>query len=67
VVSNDNARKDYRARADPDVIFDNDWCGWRHHLTLSLFHPMLVPVHDKRVMTQQTVAADLDFFVCRNR
>jgi hypothetical protein len=28
---------------------------------------MLVPVHYKRVMTQQAVAADPNFFVCRNR
>jgi hypothetical protein len=65
VVSNEKAGKDYHARADPHVIFDDNWCGRRRHLTL--FHAMLVPVHDKRVMTQQTVAADLDLFVCRNR
>jgi hypothetical protein len=65
VVSNENAGKDYHTRADPHVIFDDYLCRWRHHLTL--VHAMLVPVHDKRVMTQQTVAADLDLFVCRNR
>jgi hypothetical protein len=65
VVSNENAGKDYHVRADPHVIFDDYLCGWRHHLTL--VHAMLVPVHDKQVMTQQTVAADLDLFVCRNR
>ena len=65
VVSDENAGKDYRARADPHVIFDNNWCGWRHHLTL--FDTMLVSVQDKRVMTQQTVAADFDLVVCRNR
>jgi hypothetical protein len=32
-----------------------------------VFHAMLVPVHYKRVMTQQAVAADPNFFVCRNR
>jgi hypothetical protein len=49
VVSNENAGKDYRARADPQVIFDDNSFGWRRHL--ALFHAMLVPVHDKRVMT----------------
>jgi hypothetical protein len=65
VVSNENAGKDYHTRADPHVIFDDYLCRWRHYLTL--VHAMLVPVYDKRVMTQQTVAADLDLFVCRNR
>ena len=65
VVSDAKAGKDYRARADPHVIFDDNWCGWWHHLTL--FDTMLVSVQDKRVMTQQTVAADFDLVVCRNR
>jgi hypothetical protein len=47
------------------VIFDDNWCGWRRYLTL--FDTMLVPINDKQVMTQQTVAADFDLFVCRNR
>jgi len=65
VASNANSGKDYRVRADPHVIFDDNWCGWRRYLTL--FDAMLVPIDDKQVMTQQTVAADLDLFVCRNR
>jgi hypothetical protein len=65
VASDANSRKDYRVRADPHVIFDDNWCGWRHYLTL--FDAMLVPIDDKQVMTQQTVAANLDLFVCRNR
>ena len=64
-VSDAKAGKDYHVRADPDVIFDGNWCRWRRHLTL--FYTMLVPVYDKRMMTQQTMAADLDLFVCRNR
>jgi hypothetical protein len=47
------------------VIFNNDRrCG---RSQLALFHAMLVPVHDERVMTQQTMAADFDMLVCRNR
>ena len=65
VASNANSGKDYRVRADPHVIFDDNWCGWRRYLTL--FDAMLVPIDDKQVMTQQTVAADFDLFVCRNR
>jgi hypothetical protein len=65
VASNANSGKDYRVRADPHVIFDDNWCSWRRYLTL--FDAMLVPIDDKQVMTQQTVAADLDLFVCRNR
>jgi hypothetical protein len=64
VVSNGDAGKDDHVRADPHVILNGNVCGRRRDLTL--FHAMLVPVHDKRVMTQQTVAADLDLFVCRN-
>jgi hypothetical protein len=65
VASNANSGKDYRVRADPHVIFDDNWCGRRRYLTL--FDAMLVPIDDKQVMTQQTVAADVDLFVCRNR
>jgi hypothetical protein len=65
VASNANSGKDYRVRADPHVIFDDNWCGWRRYLTL--FDAMLVPIDDKQVMTEQTVAADVDLFVCRNR
>jgi hypothetical protein len=65
VASNANSGKDYRVRADPHVIFDDNWCGWRRYLTL--FDAMLVPIDDKQAMTQQTMAADLDLFVCRNR
>jgi hypothetical protein len=65
VVSNANSGKDCRVRADPHVVFDDNWCGWRRYLTL--FDAMLVPIDDKQVVTQQTVAADPDFFVCRNR
>jgi hypothetical protein len=65
VASNANSGEDYRVRADPHVIFDDNWCGWRRYLTL--FDAILVPIDDKQVMTQQTVAADADFFVCRNR
>jgi hypothetical protein len=65
VASNANSGKDYRVRADPHVVFDDNWCGWRRYLTL--FDAKLVPIDDKQVMTQQTVAADLDLFVCRNR
>ena len=49
VASNANSGKDYRVRADPHVIFDDNWCGWRRNLTL--FDAMLVPVDDKQVMT----------------
>ena len=31
-------------RADPHVIFDDNWCGWRRYLTL--FDAMLVPIDD---------------------
>jgi hypothetical protein len=64
VASNANSGKDYRVRADPHVIFDDNWFGWRRYLTL--FDAMLVPIDDTQVMTQQTMAADLDLFVCRN-
>jgi len=61
VASNANSGKDCCVRADPHVIFDDNWCGWRHYLTL--FDAMLAPIDDKRVMTQKTVAANLDLFV----
>ena len=54
VASDANSGKDYRVRADPYVIFDDNWCGWRRYLTL--FDAMLVPIDDKQVMTQKTVA-----------
>ena len=65
VVSDADAGKDDRARADPHVIFNDNLCGRRRHL--ALFHTVLVPVQDKRVVTQPTVAADIDLFVCRDR
>lgn len=64
VVSNTNSRKYYRVSANPDVIFDYNWCGRRH---LTLFQAMFVSVQDKQVMTQQTMTPDLDLLVCRNR
>ena len=65
MVSNGNAGKDDNTRADPHVVFDRDLCrGWRR---LTPFDAVLVPVHYERVMTQETVAADLDVFVGRNR
>jgi hypothetical protein len=36
MVPDEKAGKDYHARADPDVIFDSNWCGWRRDLTLFL-------------------------------
>ena len=47
------------------MIFDDDRRWGRRQL--ALFYAMLVPVHDKRVMTHQTVAADFDMFICRDR
>jgi hypothetical protein len=49
VASNANSGKDYRARADPHMIFDDNWCGWRRYLTL--FDAMLVPIENKQVVT----------------
>ena len=49
VVPNRNPRENCYARSDPNVILDDNrrWRGRQ----FSLLHPMLVPVHDKRVMT----------------
>ena len=56
VMSNENAGKDCHTRADPHVIIDNNLCRWRRQLTL--FHAMLVPVYDERVMTEQSCQLD---------
>jgi hypothetical protein len=65
VVSNANAGKNYRVSANPHVIFDHNWCGRRRHITL--FDAMLVPIYDTQVMSQQTMAPNLDLLVCCNR
>ena len=62
VVADGKAGKDDHARADPHVVFNCNWRRWRHRVTP--FDAMLVVVEDKRVMTQQAVAADFDQFVC---
>jgi hypothetical protein len=64
VSSDVDAGEDYYVRADPHMIFDNNWCGWRCHLTL--FDAMLVPINNQQVMAQQTVSPNLDLFVCRD-
>ncbi len=65
MVSKRHTGKYDRARADPHVIFDYDLCGEREYL--SALHAMLVTVQYKRIVTQQAVAADLNFVVRRNR
>jgi hypothetical protein len=65
VVSNANAGKNYRVSANPHVIFDHNWCGRRRHITL--FDAMLVPIYDTQVMSQQTMAPNLDLLVGCNR
>jgi len=54
-----------RVSRDPNVIFDDNWYGRRRYLTL--LDALLVLIDDKRLVTQQTVAADFDLFVRRNR
>jgi len=50
VVSNGDARKNYRVRANPHVIFNDNRCGrWRN---VSLFEAMLVPIDDAQVVTK---------------
>ena len=44
VTSDVDAGEDYCVRADPHMIFDNDWCGRRYHLTP--FEAMLVPINN---------------------
>jgi hypothetical protein len=65
VASNANAGKNYRVSANPHVIFDDNWCGRRRHITL--FDAMLVPIYYTQVMSQQTMAPNLDLLVCCNR
>jgi hypothetical protein len=47
------------------MIFNDNRRAWL--CDLSLFNAMLVPVNDKQVMTQQTVAPNFYVLACRNR
>src|SRR5262249_15540626 len=62
IAPDSNPWKDCHARGDPHVILDNSFRRWRRQL--ALLHTMLVPINDEHVMTQQTVVADRDLFVC---
>jgi len=65
VASNGDAGKNYRVRANPYIIFNDNWCGRRRHI--SFFDAMLVFIQDANVMSQQTVAPYSNLLVCCNR
>ena len=52
-MANVNTGQNDAARADPDVVFDDDGRGWRRHVVLPEI--VLVVVEDECVMTEKAV------------
>jgi hypothetical protein len=63
-MADTDARQDDDARADPNVVFDNDGRRRRHHVMP--LEVVLVVVQNEGVMTKQAVAANSNPFVRRN-
>jgi hypothetical protein len=64
-VSYGNARQNYRVRADPHVILNDNRSGRLRQF--SSFDAVFVSIDDAQVMTKQTVAPDADVLICCNR
>jgi hypothetical protein len=58
VVTDMNAGKDHRFRADPNVVLDDDGPRWWKFIVPD--DVVLTVVHDEGVVTEEAVGSDLD-------